>query len=365
MTAFFDTPGLLPAFVASNLSRVVGAGADPFEYDRVTAGLASLYDWPATLERTGRAHLAAGERAEAAGNTVSAAACYRTAAAWLHCATLLPHPDREALVRAEAAADQAMRRSLALLEPDAARIEGPGFTGWLRRPAGVARPPIAVIIPGMDSSKEEFHDVADALLVRGLAVAAVDGPGQGLLAASSAPEPDYDTVLGAVLDTLAEDHGPGGPDGPDGPDGLDHGRIGVIGLSMGGFYAAVAAAREPRVRATATVSGPAALDWEQLPTFVTETLTQRCGSEHAAREFARRLDLAPLAGAIPGPLLVVDGGLDRIPGVTNGAPLADAAPCGEYLLVPHGDHLLGNARGEWLPATADWLVTRLRAAPAA
>ena len=42
-----------------------------------------------------------------------------------------------------------------------------------------------------------------------------------------------------------------------------------------------------------------------------------------------------------------------------------AALYGEYLLVPHGDQLLGNARGERLPATADWLVARLGAAPAA
>ncbi|MDH6119386.1 S9 family peptidase [Kitasatospora sp. GAS204B] len=348
MTSFFDSPDLLPAFVAANRSRVVGGGADPFEYDRVTAALTSLYDWPAALVQAGRAHLGAGERAEAAGNTVSAAAAYRTAAGWLHCATVLPHPDRAALAGAEAAADQAMHRSLALLEPAAVRIEGPGFIGRLRRPAGVARPPLVVLVPGMDSSKEEFHDVADALLDRGLAVAAVDGPGQGLLAASSAPEPDYDKVVGAVLDVL------------DAHSDLDHERIGVIGLSMGGYYAALTAAREPRVRATATVSGPTALDWAELPPFVTETLTQRCGSEDAAREFARLLDLTPVAGSISEPLLVVDGGLDRIPGVTNGAPLAAAAPRGEYLLVAHGDHLLGNARAQWLPATADWLAARLR-----
>ncbi|WP_231607722.1 alpha/beta hydrolase family protein [Streptacidiphilus albus] len=354
MTAFFDIPDLLPAFIAGNFSRVVGAGADPFEYDRVTAALKSLYDWTAALEHTGRVHLAAGELAEAAGHSVSAAASYRTAAAWMHCATVLPHPDRAALARAESGADRAMRRSLALLEPNAVRIEGPGFVGWLRSPAGVARPPIVVIVPGLDSSKEEFHDVADALLGRGLAVAVavVDGPGQGLLAASSAPDPDYDRVVGAVLDRLATR--------PESEPELDHDRVGVIGLSMGGFYAAVAAARDPRVRATATVSGPTVLDWEQLPLFVTETLTQRCGSADAATEFALCLDLTPIMRTIPGPLLVIDGGRDLIPGVTNGAPLAEAAPQGEYLLVPHGDHLLGNARAEWLPATADWLAARLQ-----
>ncbi|MEY9848746.1 alpha/beta hydrolase family protein [Streptacidiphilus sp. MAP5-3] len=348
MTTFVDTPGLLSHFVAGNRSRAAGAGVDPFEYERVTATVASLREWPAAFERTGRAHLEAGERAEAAGHSVTAAVAYRTAAAWLHCATLLPHPDREALVRAETAADEAMRSSLALAEPDAARIEGLGFVGWLRRPAGVDRPPVVVIVPGLDSSKEEFHDVADALLARGLAVAAVDGPGQGLLAVSSAPEPRYEKVVGAVLDHLAARHS-----------GLDHERIGVIGLSLGGFYAAVAGAREPRVRATATVSGPTVLHWPELPAFVTETLAQRCGSLDGAREFAGQINLLPLADAIGGPLLVVDGGQDRIPGVTNGASLATAAAQSEYLLVPDGDHLLGNARAQWLPHTADWLVAHV------
>lgn len=350
MTAFFDTPDLLPAFVAANRSRVVGAGADPFEYDRVTGSLQDLRDWPQALTRAGRDHLAAAERAEAAGHAFSAASAYRTAAAWLHCATVLPHPDRDALVRAEAAADEAMGRALALREPDAARIEGPGFVGRLRRPSTPARPPVVVVVPGLDSSKEEFHDVADALLARGVAVAAVDGPGQGLLAARSAPEPAYEKVVGAVVDLLAA------------REDVDHGRIGVIGLSLGGFYAAVAAAREPRVRATATVSGPSALDWPLLPPFVTETLTQRCGSADAARTLADQVRVDALAPAIRGPLLVVDGGLDRIPGAPSLAPLAQAAPQGRHLLVPHGDHLLGNARADWLPATADWLVDRLAVA---
>jgi hypothetical protein len=56
---------------------------------------------------------------------------------------------------------------------------------------------------------------------------------------------------------------------------------------------------------------------------------------------------------------VVDGGLDIIPGFVNGQPLSRQAPHGEYLLVPHGDHLLGNARADWLPSTADWLMNHL------
>ncbi|NUP34633.1 MAG: prolyl oligopeptidase family serine peptidase, partial [Streptomycetaceae bacterium] len=194
---------------------------------------------------------------------------------------------------------------------------------------------------------EEFHVLADTLLARGMAVAAFDGPGQGVCAATSAPEPAYHRVVGAVLDRLA--------DAP----GIDVGRAALVGMSLGGYYAAESAAHEPRLRAAVAVSGPHHLTWEQLPPFVTDTLTRRCGSAEAARAFAAAVDLRPIATRIPVPLLVVEGGTDVTPGVTTAAATADAAPHGELLLVPHGDHLLGNAQGDWLPQTADWLTSRL------
>jgi dipeptidyl aminopeptidase/acylaminoacyl peptidase len=241
-----------------------------------------------------------------------------------------------------------MRRALTHLDPAAERLEGPSFLGWLRRPATAqAHSPIVVVIPGLDSSKEEFHDLIDALLQRGAAVFAMDGPGQGVLAAASTVEADYQRVLTKVVDML-ETRGD-----------LDTARLGVIGLSLGGYYAAVSAAHEPRIKAAATVSGPYRLTWDELPPFVTETLTQRAGSPDAARKLTTQADLCRMAGQIACPLRVIDGGLDVIPGFVNGEALANQAPHGEYLLVPHGDHLLGNARADWLPSTADWLIDHL------
>ncbi|OKI29379.1 hypothetical protein A6A07_24610 [Streptomyces sp. CB03911] len=331
----------------ANRSRAAGAGLDPCEYRRVTGPLGALTEWPAAFRAAARAHVAAAEHAEARGRTVSAGESYGLAARWFHFAAVLPHPDRDDAGRTARAADDAMRRALAHLDPDAVRIETPSFVGWLRRPAGAGRPPVVVLVPGLDSGKEEFHGVTDALLRRGLAVFAMDGPGQGLLAGATAVRPDYHRVLTGVIDALAAR-----------PE-VDAARVGVIGLSLGGFYAAQGAAHEPRIRATATVSGPYRLDWDELPPLVTDTLVQRAHGLDAAREFADRVDLREMARRIAGPLLVVDGGQDVIPGCTNGERLAREAARGEYLLVPHGDHLLGNARAAWLPATADWLAEHL------
>ncbi|WP_411293799.1 alpha/beta hydrolase [Streptomyces kunmingensis] len=87
-----------------------------------------------------------------------------------------------------------------------------------------------VVVPGLDSAKEEFLDLVSALLARGLAVFAMGGPGQGVLAASTTFVPDYERVVGRGIDALGV------------------ARIGLVGLSLGGYLAARAATFEPRVR---------------------------------------------------------------------------------------------------------------------
>ncbi|WP_405497060.1 alpha/beta hydrolase family protein [Streptomyces sp. NBC_00096] len=320
-------------FADARLSRATGAGLDPHAYLRAAAGAARAEDWSGSLIRTARQYVT---RARRAASPVSAGEYEQAAARWFHFATLAACGDH---ARAAAEADAAMGRALALLEPGARRIEGPGFAGWLRGPADAKA--VVVVVPGLDSGKEEFHLLASALLRRGLAVFAMDGPGQGVLAATTTVRADYDRVIGRVADAL----------------GLD--RVGLVGLSLGGYYAARSAALEPRVAAAAVVSGPFRIDWEALAPVLREIIARRAGGAGAARGFTGQVDLSALAPRIGCPLLVVDGGQDLVPGVVNGEPLARLAAHGEYLLVPHGDHLLGNARPDWLPATADWLAAAL------
>jgi pimeloyl-ACP methyl ester carboxylesterase len=116
---------------------------------------------------------------------------------------------------------------------------------------------------------------------------------------------------------------------------------------------------QPRLQAGVIVSGPYKLSWAELPPFVTDTLILRTGDLSSAERFAGKIDLTTTAPIIDQPLLVVDGGQDIIAGCINGEPLAEKAPHGEYLLIPEGDHLIGNARWKWLPTTADWLAEHL------
>lgn len=325
-------------FAAAQWTRATGAGVDPHEYRRVTDALTSVADVEESFLRTAHAYL---ERAQKAGSSVSAGEHLLMAARWFHLATLTPYAQAS---RAAVEADHALSRALTALEPGARRVSGEGFTGWLRGPADA--PGTVVVVPGLDSAKEEFLDLASALLARGLAVFAMDGPGQGVLAATTTFQPDYEQVVGRVIDALGV------------------ARIGLVGLSLGGYFAARAAALEPRVAAAATVSGPFRLNWEELPPPVRDIMARRAGGPDAAHAFARQVDLSALAPRIAAPLLVVDGGQDVIPGVTNGEPLARLAPHGTYLSVPHGDHLLGDARADWLPHLTDHITRTLTGASA-
>ncbi|WP_371649482.1 MULTISPECIES: alpha/beta hydrolase family protein [unclassified Streptomyces] len=320
-------------FAAAQWTRATGAGVDPHEYRRVTDALTSVADWGPSFVRTGQAYL---NLAEGAGSSVSAGEYLLMAARWFHLATLAPYAEAG---RAAAEADRALSRALTVLEPGARRVSGEGFTGWLRGPSDAAG--TVVVVPGLDSAKEEFLDLVSALLARGLAVFAMDGPGQGALAATTSLRAEYEQVVGQVIDALGV------------------ARIGLVGMSLGGYFAARTAALEPRVAVAATVSGPFRLDWEELPAPVRDIMARRTGGLDAARAFARQVDLASLAPRIAAPLLVVDGGQDVIPGVTNGEPLARLAPHGTCLSVPHGDHLLGNARPDWLSPLGDHITDAL------
>jgi 2,6-dihydroxypseudooxynicotine hydrolase len=73
--------------------------------------------------------------------------------------------------------------SLEYLDPPGERVdipyEGALLHGILRKPGGIARPPVVVMCMGLDSAKEEMDAYESIFLDRGMATLAFDGPGQG------------------------------------------------------------------------------------------------------------------------------------------------------------------------------------------
>lgn len=121
-------------------------------------------------------------------------------------------------------------------------FEGTTPHGFLRVPLQDEPPPLVLLLPGADSTKEELFEPGEHLLARGLAVAAFDGPGQGLVSFAMTLRPDYEVAVSAMLDALL------------GRGDLDGGRVAVAGISYGGLFACRAAATDSRVRAVAAIS---------------------------------------------------------------------------------------------------------------
>ena len=144
------------------------------------------------------------------------------------------------------------------LDPPAERLEIPFeggiIPGNLRRPKSV-QPPLVLMVPGLDSSKEELFAIENDFLQRGLATLTIDGPGQSENSVNFAIRPNWETVITPLLDHLS------------GLDlGVDQDRVGLMGISMGAIYGPRAAAYEKRIRALVGLAGPYNLGecWDAL-----------------------------------------------------------------------------------------------------
>jgi pimeloyl-ACP methyl ester carboxylesterase len=331
--------------------RFVQAGMDYSDFMRVGNSVERWEDWLDAFAGLGDRHAQRAEQAEHAARRVSAGEAWLHAAVAYHFAKFVWVLDAG---RAREVADRAVAAIYAAhhhLDPAAERIEAPldGGTvvGNLRRPWYDDDPPLVLLIPGLDSTKEEFWRLENVFLARGMAVLSLDGPGQGEGGYRLPIRHDYEAAATAILDAL---------------DGRFD-RVGALGVSLGGYYAPRAAAFEPRIKAVAGISGAfnfGAL-WESLPELTRETF--RVKSESAddaqARERAHALDLEGVLGQLEAPALFVTGKLDRLIPWESTAMQANLAPRGEFVLLEEGNHVCANIPYITRPLVADWLREHL------
>jgi pimeloyl-ACP methyl ester carboxylesterase len=337
--------------------RLISNGVDYNDFVRTTAAISRWEEWLGAWRATAEVHEELALRAREQGLDRSAGEAFLRAAVTHHFAKFVWVLDVEANHSATEAAVRAMYAAHALLDPAAERIEAPLDSGVvaanLRRPAGVVSAPLVIVIPGLDSTKEEFWLIESVFLERGMATLSLDGPGQGETGFHMHIRPDYEVAVGAVLDALAARA----------PAGIDLARVGLVGVSLGGYYAARTAAFEPRVSALAGISGPYNLGdaWASLPDLTRESFLHASGarSEAEGRELAAGLSLAGVADRIEQPCLVVTGKRDRLIPWEENKRIADEAPHGEFVLYDDGTHVCNNIPYKYRPLVADWIRDRL------
>lgn len=345
----------IQAAVANWAPRFLAQGVDPNDFARVTAPLERWEQWLDAWVANGDLHAALAGDAEAANRRLTAGRAWVRAALSYHFAKFVWMVDLRRHRQAADRAVAALRRAHALLDPAAERVEVPfeatTMVATLRRPRGGGRPPLVLLLPGLDSTKEEFFTWEEEFLERGMATLSVDGPGQGETGYTTHIRPDYEVAVTAALDHLA------------GRDDLDLDRVGAVGVSLGGYYAPRAAAFEPRIRAAVAIGGPYNFGdcWSGLPQLTRETFRHHAGAadEAAAERAAAALDLGPVLPRLRQPLLVIFGRLDRLIPFTHAERVAAEAPNAELVMYPDGNHVCNNLPYRARPLAADWVGERL------
>jgi dienelactone hydrolase len=337
-------------------SRLISNGVEYNDFVRTTASIERWDEWLDAWTATAEVHRELAEEALAEGHKRSAGEAYLRAAISYHFSKFVWVLDRDRNRTATEAAAHALYAAHALLDTGAERIEAPfdgGLAiGNLRLPKMGSDPvPLVVVIPGLDSTKEEFYAIESGFLDRGMATLSLDGPGQGEGGFHSPIRHDYEVAVRAALDAL-DDH-----------PGLDMSRVGAVGVSLGMYYAVRAAAFEPRLKAIAAVSGPYNMGegWDAKPSLTREAFAcySRSADDDEAREKAKLLNLEGVAETVQQPCLLITGARDRVIPWEDTKRVADAVAHSEWVLYEDGTHVCNNIAFKYRPRIADWLRDRL------
>ena len=330
--------------------RFVSNGVMLADFEEVTGSIERWEDWckawsarASVHEDLGRDNLEKGYRLTAGEHLVRAAMYY-------HFAKFVFVQAPEEMRAAHRKAVECYAAALPLMRPPGERVTIGPYVGVLRKPAP-GRCPVLIMLPGLDSTKEELHAYEEPFLARGIAVLAVDGPGQGEAEYEIPICGDYERAAAVVVDWVEKRNA------------LDANRVAIWGVSLGGYYAPRAAAFEKRLRACVAVSGPFdwAEIWDALPELTRETFRVRShsASQEEAKSKAAALTLRDAARRIECPLFIVAGRQDRLVPAAHAERLARTAsgPV-ELLMVEDGGHNANNRPYRYRSASADWLAAQ-------
>lgn len=206
--------------------------------------------------------------------------------------------------------------------------EGTFLPGHIyRSPCAEGKAPLLIITPGRDTWAEDTRWVYDEALRRGIHCVIYDGPGQGLALRMQGLtfRPDWEHVVTPVLDYALKRLG----------DEVDHDRIGLMGMSFGGFLNTRAAAFDKRFKVM--VADPGNLAWggqikqrlqmilqipeEQRPPFMNFMLDDYAWKQGVPKEDVPadldRYDNSDVVGLVSCNTLVLDGAAEVQPGAAK------------------------------------------------
>ena len=243
-------------------------------------------------------------------------------------------------------------------------FKGKAIPAWLHLPPNYTsgKVPVVIAVPGMDSYKEiQVALYGDKFLNRGMAVLAIDGPGQ------------YEAPMIGLYFTMENwmATGPALVDWIAGRPELDATRVAVSGTSFGSLFGTVLTANEPRIKACAVTSvchepGCHTIFQEASPTFKKRFMYMSgITDEDAFDEFRKKITWEGHAEKIKAPYLCVAGEAEELSPLEHSERLMAALGGPKQMVVyQESRHSVGNVPaanlGPFPPILlADWLADRL------
>jgi dipeptidyl aminopeptidase/acylaminoacyl peptidase len=337
--------------------RFISNGIDYNDFQRVTSSVERWEDWCRAWSECGAVHEGMAEKAEADGCSMSAGEHYFRAAISYHFGKYLFVRWPDQLRAAHEHVVRNYQRGLPYFafpgEHVAMPYEGEAtMYGILRKPWHTPKPPVVILVPGLDSVKEELHIYGEDFLRRGMAVLAIDGPGQGEMEFTHALRPDYEVPVKHAIDYLENR-----------PD-VDASRVGLMGVSFGGQFVTRAAAFETRLKAVIENCGPydQSERFYNRPQISRDTMIHRLKAANEAEGFEklRSFNLQGVAERVLCPLLVIQGRRDRLVPAEQGERIAsEAGARAELWMFEDGNHVCNNIPFKHRPQQADWMRAKL------
>lgn len=369
MLDFFRPTHPFESQVLRLVAEAQQGGGDVFDIARLCRGLEADdkegWDraWLALAESkevNAKRALAAGHKQTAMQNFFHASQYYRMSDVFITAADMAKKSQR--FLKSQENFRAAAGLHSPLIEVITVRCGDEEYDGYFCHPIN-PRPgpwPAVFLIGGADAFSEEIFFSGRQVLGRGWALLLVDTPGRGSshYVKGIPARPDYEVPARACIDYLVS------------RSEVDSKRMGLIGISMAGYYAPRAAAFDPRIKALVCWSGCYNV-LENLYLFckhLQPTLQRILGgvTDAEARERLKSFTMEGVARNIACPTLITHGSEDRLMSVEGARRLFAELGCADKTLKIYDDANAGGtihcSHDYWahnIPFMLDWLEERL------
>ena len=217
-------------------------------------------------------------------------------------------------------------------------------------PAGEAESPMVIVTNGLEGTVQELLVPLLRYHSAGLGVVVMEMPGSYAYSApmSASSEAIYRHVIDAVVSDPR----------------VDAARVGIVGVSFGGYWAARMAAVDRRLACAVACGAPTHRSFRPklgLPEIILDALAHVTGATTPVGLLRRlrALSLDGRYGEIEQPLLVINGDRDTLLSTQDSVDLAAGARAAELRLYPGDDHCAMGHYRAWLDETLRWLSGQL------